>query len=169
LDVGEIIAVAGTEEVLGSDEGSSKGSDTVERLGELESEVGNVHWGHKRDVRVGGNLESGETTSNDSGADDETTKDTLGVCGADRELGDRPEENGTERVEEESGKNGNLVSASLQNFTSNGRVRKVTDTKVSDLKTGGLRLGDVEGVLEVLVEHIEETIGETPQEEKRAE
>jgi hypothetical protein len=34
------------------------------------------------------------------------------------------------------------------------------------LETSRLELGDTENILEVLVQHIEETIGETPQEEE---
>lgn len=88
---------------------------------------------HDGDVRVGGDLEGGETTSNDGGADDETGKDTLGVVGTDGEVGNRPEEDSAERVESETGNDGDLVALSLQNFGSDGRVCEVTNTKVSSL------------------------------------
>jgi hypothetical protein len=128
--------------------------------------VGDVDWGHGRDVRVCSDFERGETASDDGGADDETAKDALLVGGGDRELCDGPEENGAERVEAETHDDGELVSPALQHFTGDGGVGKVTDTEVGDLKTGGLELGDTEDILEVLVKDVEETVGETPQEEE---
>jgi hypothetical protein len=166
LDVGEVVGVGTGEEVFGRDEGAGERGDTVERLGELQSEVGDVDWGHGRDVRVCSDFERGETASDDGGADDETAKDALLVGGGDRELYDGPEENGAERVEAETHDDGELVSPALQHFTGDGGVGKVTDTEVGDLKTGGLELGDTEDILEVLVKDVEETVGETPQEEE---
>jgi hypothetical protein len=133
----------------------------------LESEVCDVDWRHGRDVRVRGDLECGETTSDDGSAGDEPAKDALLVARVDGELCDGPEEDGAERVEGETHDDGELVSAALQDFTGDGGEGKVTDTKVGDLETGGLELGDAEDILEVLVEHDEETVGETPQEEER--
>lgn len=69
--------------------------------------------GHDSDVRVGRHFECGQTAGNDKGADDETGKDGSWVGGTDRELGDRPEEDGTERVETETGDDCELVSASF--------------------------------------------------------
>jgi hypothetical protein len=167
LDVGEVAGVGTGEEVLGSDEGSGEGSDAVERLGELETEVGDVDWRHGGDVGVRGDLECGETTGDDGRADDEAAKDALLVGRVDGELCDGPEEDGAERVEAETHDDGELVSAALQDFTGDGGVGKVTDTKVGDLETGRLELGDAEDILEVLVEDVEETVRETPQEEER--
>ncbi len=42
-----------------------------------------------------------------------------------------------------------------------------TTTEVHDLKTGRLKLRDLEDILEMLVEDIEETVGKSPEEEKR--
>jgi hypothetical protein len=89
--------------------------------------------GHDSDVRVGRDLEGGETTSNNGSADNETGKDCLGVVGTDREVGDRPEEDGTDRVEAETRDDGKLVSSSFEDFTSDRRVSEVTDTEVGGL------------------------------------
>jgi hypothetical protein len=132
----------------------------------LESEVCDVDWRHGRDVRVRGDLECGETTSDDGSAGDEPAKDALLVARVDGELCDGPEEDGPERVEAETHDDGEFVSPALQHFTSDGGVGKVTDTEIGDLKTCGLELGDAEDSLEVLVEDVEETVGETPQEEE---
>lgn len=166
LDASERGAVLIGEEVLGSDEGSSERGDTVEGLGELKSEVGNVVGGHDGYVRVGGDLEGSQTTSDDGGANDETTKDGTGVRGSGK-LGDRPEEDGTDRVEAKSHDDGELVTSSLQNLSGDGREGKVSDTKVSSLKTGRLGFSDTEDISEVGVEDVEETVGETPKEEER--
>lgn len=88
---------------------------------------------HDSDVGVGRDLKGGETTSNDGSADNETSKDSLGVLGADREVSDRPEKDGTERVEAETGDDGELVTFSLEDFTSDRRVGEVTDTEISGL------------------------------------
>jgi hypothetical protein len=99
-------------------------------LRKLQSQTSNVVRWHDSDIRVGGDFKSGETASNHSGADNETGKDGARVGCTDREVCDRPEENSTERVETETGDNGDLVSLSLQDFGSDGRVCKVTNTKV---------------------------------------
>lgn len=166
LDVGEVVGILTGKEVLGSDQRTGERGDTVERLRELKTEVGDAGRGHDRDIRVCRDFERSKTASSDRCADDEAAKDGVGVGGADRELGHRPEKNGAERVKTETHDDGKLVAAALQDFSSNGREGKVTDTKVGSLQAGRLDLGDAENVLEVLVEHIEETVGETPEEEE---
>ena len=142
--------------------------NTVERLGELQSEVGNADGGHDRDIGVGADFKSSKTTGDDSGADDESSEDGLLVLGLVGHGSDGPEQNGTERVERESHDKGLLVSVTLhddglreENVTisdlensvgaecwtySNRRPGKVTNTEVSDLETGRLQLGDVQSV-----------------------
>ena len=166
LDVGEVVGVLTGEKVLGSDQRTGKRSDTVERLRKLETEIRDVGRGHDRYVRVGRDFERGETAGSDGRADDETAKDRIRVGGADRELGDGPEKDGTGRVQGETHDDGEFVAAALQDFGGDGREGKVTDTKVGGLETGRLDLGDAEDVLEVLVEDIEETVCETPEEEE---
>lgn len=148
LNVVEVGLVTAGEEVLGGDEGTGEGSDTVHRLRDLETEVGGADRGHDSDVRVGGSLEGSETTSNDSSADDETTEDGL-VVTADGELCNGPEENGTERVERETHDDSLLVAATLEDLSGDRGEGKVTDTEVGDLKTSRLELGDVKDILEV--------------------
>ena len=48
-------------------------------------------------------------------------------------------------------------------------MRELRLTEVGDLETGRLELGDTEHVLEVLVEHIKETVGKTLYREGRRE
>lgn len=85
---------------------------------------------HDSDVGVGRDFKCSETTSNDGSADDETGKDGLGIVGTDGKVGDGPEQDGTERVEAETGDDGDLVSFSLEDFTSDRRVSEVTNTEV---------------------------------------
>lgn len=165
LDVGQVVGVLVGEEVLGGDQWSGERGDSVERLGELQSEVGYVVGWDDRDVRVGGDFERGQTTSDDGGADDETTEDGL-VGGFTGEFGDWPEEDGTKRVEAESHDDSGLVTSSLHNLSGDRGEGKVTDTEVGSLKTGRLGLCDTEDLSEVTVEDIEETVCETPKEEE---
>lgn len=83
------------------------------------------------------------------------------------EVSSRPEEDGTEGVERETHEDGDFVALALHDLSSDGREEQVTAAEVDDLETGGLQLGDVEDGLEMLIEHIEETVGETPEEEER--
>jgi len=89
--------------------------------------------GHDSDVRVGRDFEGGETTSNNGSADDETGKDGLRVVGTDGEVSDRPEENSTDRVESETRDDGDLVTFSFEDFTSDRGVSEVTNTEVGGL------------------------------------
>lgn len=165
LDVCKGVRVLVGEEVLGGDQWSGERGDSVERLGELQSEVGHVVGWDDRDVRVGGDFERGQTTSDDGGADDETTEDGL-VGGFTGVFGDWPEEDSTKRVETQTHDDGGLVTSSLHDLSGNRREGKVTDTKVGSLKTSRLSLRDTEDRPEVTVEDIEETVCETPEEEE---
>jgi hypothetical protein len=125
-----------------------------------------VRW-DDRDIRVGGDFKGCQTTSDNGGADDETTKDGL-VGGFTGEFGDWPEEDSTKRVEAETHNDGCLVTSSLHDFSCDRREGEVTDTEISGLETGRLGLCDTENLSEVTVEDIEETVRETPKEEERS-
>ena len=72
--------------------------NTVERLRELQSEVGNADRRHDRDVGVGADFKSSKTTGDDSGADDESSEDGLLVVGLVGHGSDGPEQDSPERV-----------------------------------------------------------------------
>ena len=101
-------------------------------LRELQSQTGNVVRGHDSNVGVGGHFECCQTAGNDKGADDETGKDCSWLGGTDGELGDGPEEDGTDRVESETGDDGELVSSSFEDLSSDRRVDEVTTTEVGN-------------------------------------
>ena len=103
-------------------------------LRELQSQTGNVVRRHDRDIRVGRDFKCGKTAGDDESADYKARKDRLGVGSADREFGDGPEEDGTNRVESETGNDGELVTAAFQDLGSDGRVAEVTTTEVGDWK-----------------------------------
>lgn len=166
LDVGEVVLVLAGEEELGGDEGTDEGSDTVPRLAELETSGGRLGGADDDSVRVGGSFESSETASDNESASAETTKDSATVGVAISRLGNRPEQNSTERVESETHQDGELVAAALEDLSGNGREEEITATKVHDLQASGLELCDAEDGLEMLVEDIEKTVGETPEEEE---
>lgn len=166
LDVVQVVGVGSGEEVLRGDQRAGERRDTVERLRELQSERGMFVWREDRDVRVGSDLERSQTTGDDRSADDEATEDSMRVLGVGAELGDRPEEDGAQGVQAETHDDSKFVAFTLHDLSGDRRVGKVSDTEVGDLKTGGLELGDVERVLEVLVQDVEETVCEAPEEEQ---
>jgi hypothetical protein len=85
-----------------------------------------------------------------------------------REVSSRPEHDGTDGVEGKTHQNTDLVTESLENLSSDGGEDEVTTSKVHDLETGGLELCNTENILEMLVQDIEETVRETPEEEERS-
>ncbi len=72
----------------------------------------------------------------------------------------------SDRVQGKSHENGYLVALTSHDFCSNGREDEVAATKVHDLQTSTLQLGDAEDILEMLVENVEEAIREAPEEEE---
>jgi len=167
LNIVEVVLVTAREEVLGSNEGTGEGSHAVERLGELQPKGSDVERLQGRHVGVRGDLERSQATSDNGRACNESTEDCSSIGAGRGRLRDRPKQDSTQRVEGQTGDDGDLVTLAFENFTGNGRVTEVTDTEIGDLKTGGLKLGDMKDVLEVLVQYIEETVRETPQEEQR--
>ena len=166
LNVGEVVLVLTGEEGVGSNERSDEGSNTVPGLAELETSRGALRSTNDDGVGVGGSLEGSKTAGDDQGADTEATEGSR-CLGGTGEVCSRPEENGTERVEGETHQDGDLVTLSLEDLSGNWRVAEVTTTEVHDLEASGLELGNAEDSLEVLVENIEETVRETPEEEER--
>ena len=82
-------------------------------------------------------------------------------------MGSWPEHDSTDGVQRKTHKNTDLVTETLQDLSGDGREDEVTTTKVHDLKTGGFELCDAEDILEMLVQDIEKTVRETPEEEQR--
>lgn len=117
-------------------------------------------------IGVGRGFEGSKTASNDESASQETTESSL-LVGRGREMSDRPEEDGSKRVESETHENRDLVALALENFSGNGRKAEVTTAEVHDLETGRLETRNAENCLEMLVEDIEKTVRETPEEEER--
>jgi len=162
----ERVGVCAREEVLRGDEGTDEGSDTVPGLAELQTSGGKCWVADHNCVRVGGGLKGSKTTGNDQSAGKETTEGS-GCVLLGSEMSSRPEEDGTERVEAEAHDDGSLVTPALEDLSGNGREDEVTTTEVHDLKTGRLKPCDTQDVLEVLVQDIEQTVRETPEEEQR--
>jgi len=73
----------------------------------------------------------------------------------------------SDRVQGKSHENGELVALTSHDLCSDGCVAEVSTTEVHDLKASALQLGDPKDILEVLVEDIEETVRETPEEKER--
>ena len=105
-------------------------------------------------IGVGSSFEGSKTTGDDKCAGAESSERCKAVLIA-LEVCCGPEEDSAEGVETETHENGDLVSLSLHDFSSNWREEQVTTTEVDDLETGGLKLGDIEDSLEMLVQDIE--------------
>lgn len=89
-----------------------------------------------------------------SSADEKTAEGGLLVVGR-SELGDRPEEDGTESVKSETHDDGELVRLSLEDLSGDVGESEVSETEVHDLKTGRLEPSDIEDLLGVLVQDTE--------------
>lgn len=165
LHVGEVVGVGAGEEGMGGNEWSNEGSDTVPSLAELQTSGGGLGSTNDDSVRVGGSLESSKAAGDDESAGTEATEGCLAV-GRVGKVRSRPKHDGAERVERETHKDGELVALPLQNLSSDRGVKKVTTAKVHDLETGRFELCDAKDSLEVLVEDIEKTVRETPQEKE---
>lgn len=167
LDVGEVVLVGTAEEGLGGDERADEGSNTVPGLAELQTSGGPGRVTNDDSVGVCRDFEGGKTAGDDESAGAETTEGSCGVVGR-AEVGGRPEHDGTERVESKTHDDSELVALAPQDLSSDGGEEQVATTEVHDLETGRLELCDAEHILEVLVEDIEKTVGETPEEEERS-
>lgn len=189
LDGGELNRVRVLEEGVGGNGGTDEGGETVERLGKVEAESGALRGtedgdvgavgseessaaarrlrrrrrrsGRKRGKRkkdvLGVDLEGCETATDDKGAAREGPEDGV--------LGGRPEEEGAGNVETKTDEDGGAVRET------GGKVRRgdgkdKVGAKVGNLDGGGLKLGDVERVLDLLVENVDEGVRETPEEEE---
>lgn len=73
----------------------------------------------------------------------------------------RPEHESADGVEGESEVDSLLVAEARNDDSDDGREDDVS-AEVGDLEESGLELGDAEEGLEVLVQDIEETVGESP-------
>jgi len=166
LDVGEVVSVLAGEESLGSDERTDEGSNTVPGLAELETRRGSLGVTDDNGVGVGSSLKSGKTASNDQSASTETTEGCRGI-GLGGEVSSRPEHDSTDRVERKTHQDTDLVAESLEDLSSDGGEDEVTTTEVHDLETRRLELGNAKDILEMLVQDIEKTVRETPEEEER--
>jgi len=165
LDVGKIVGVLAGEESLGGDEGTDERSNTVPGLAELETRRGGSWVTNDNGVRVGSSFEGSESTGDNKSAGAETTERS-GCIGLRTEVGRWPEHNSTDGVERKTHEDTDLVTETLQDLSGDGGENEITASKVHYLKTGGLELCDTEDILEMLVQDIEKTVRETPEEEQ---
>lgn len=146
------------EDDVGSKERSNDGTDSLDGLRQLETELRPFRRTADGNVGVGGDLECRQTRSSEEHGTAETTEASLDGRG--------PEHERTDAVDGETEDEGVAVSELAEEPT---RVCQGTDevgTKVGTLETRRLTLGNVKSDLETGVEHIEKTVGETPAEEE---
>lgn len=160
LDSGEVLAISANilEDHVGSKDWSNNGTDSLEGLRELETELRPLWWTADGDVRVGSSLEGGQTRANDEHGAAEATEAALDSRG--------PEHQSADAVDQKTEDEGVAVSKLAHEPT---RVCERTDEvgpEVSSLQTGGLALADVKSDLEAGVQDVEKTICKTPEEEE---
>jgi len=95
------------------------------------------------------------------GAGNEATERSF-LVGSTAEMRSRPEHDRAERVESQAHDDCFFVTEATHNLCCNRAEDEVATSEVGDLKTGRFKLGDTQYPLEMRVEHIEETVGETP-------
>lgn len=159
------VCIFTAEECLGRNEGPNEGGDTVPALTELETSRCSGGVTDDDSVGIGGRLQGCKTAGDHKGACQETTKGSLLVlrCG---EMSDWPEKDSTQGIQSKAHQDGDFVTLALEDFGSNRREAEVATAKVHNLKTGGLETGNAEYCLEMLVEDIEQSVTEAPEEEE---
>jgi hypothetical protein len=146
------------ENDLGSKDRSNDGTNSLNGLRQLETELRPLGRTADSNVRVGRDLEGRQARSSKEHGTAETTKAALNSG--------RPEHECADAVDGQSEDESVAVSKLAQEPT---RVRQGADevsAKVRSLKTRRFTLGDVQRDLEARVEDIEKAVGESPHEEE---
>lgn len=156
LDLAEILGVL--EEHSGGEQRSDDGANSLERLRQLKTELGESGRTASGDEWVGGGLEGGETASDDEEGATEATEGLID--------GGRPEHESTDGVDEETKDEGPSVAELSYEPTGVCKRSDEVGPEVGTLETTSLGGCDVESSLELGVQDIEETVGETPHEEE---
>jgi len=130
----------------------------LDGLRELKTELRQSWRTAGGDIWVGRRLERGQTGANNEEGAAETSKG--------RVFGGRPEHQRTNAVDAEAGDEGPPITPISDDPSGIRQRADEVGTKVSSLKTTSFGGRDVQCGLKFGVQDIEETIGETPQEEE---
>lgn len=158
LNLGQIILGGVGEEDTAGKKWSNDRADSLERLGQFETELGESGRSASSDEGVRTSLERRQTGTDNEERATETAEGSVD--------GRRPEHQGTDTVDAQAGNEGPPVTELSHDPTGVGERADEVGTEVGTLQTTGFRGSNVEGGLELGVQNIEETVGETPEEEE---
>ena len=154
-DVGRL-ALSGEEEVAAG-HGSEDPAQTVEGLREIDALFAVFGVAEHRDIGVGRGFEEGESATDDEEAAEEEGE------GHDLRAGN--EEQRADAVENEAEQHTGTVAVAANEGAGRQRHEEITAVD-HDLDESRFGFSEVQRVLEVLVQYIENAVGEAPQKEK---
>ena len=134
-------------------------ADAVATLREVDAGGPELGRAERRGVGVGDGLEAGQPGGQDEQPDQEGTE------GTDSSRRDEPE--GADGDQAEADHDGALVPEPARQHAGWNGHQEVTHV-VRELHQGGLGLGDVQRILEVLVQHVDHAVAQPPEQEEGA-
>ena len=134
-------------------------ADAVAALRQVDAGRAGVGRAERRRVGVGDGFETGQTGRQDEKADQE------GAEGADLGRGNEPE--GANRNQRQADDDPALVAKAPGQHPGRNSHKEVPHV-VRELHERRLCLGDVQRVLEVLVEHVDHAVAQSPKQKERA-
>ena len=146
------------EEELTDAEGGKDAAQTIERLREVQSAGSGLPGTQFGNVWIGGCFEEHQSASDDEEAEEEG-REAAYRC-------PRNKEDGTQTEEQEAEHHAPAITILIDEDARRYSHEEITQIG-SYLDQGRLGDTDVQGILEVLVEHIENGTREAPQEEER--
>ena len=154
-DVGRLVFVV--EEEVTTGHRADNPTQTVEGLREIDALFAVFGLAEYGDIGVGGGFEEGESAPDDEEAAEEEGE------GHDLRAGN--EEQRADAVEDKAEQHAGTVAVAANEGAGGQRHEEISAVD-HDLDVGRFGFGEVQRVLEVLVQHIENAVGETPQKEE---
>ena len=154
-DVGRLVFVV--EEEVTTGHRTDNPTQTVEGLREIDALFAVFGLAEHGDIGVGGGFEEGESAPDDEEATEEEGE------GHDLRAGN--EEQRADAVENKAEQHAGTVAVAANEGAGGQRHEEISAVD-HDLDVGRFGFGEVQRVLEVLVQHIENAVGETPQKEE---
>ncbi len=136
--------------------GPEEDPQRVERLREVEAARGVARLAEHAHIGVGGGFEKAQSGGQHEHGDDEK-REALGLR--------RWHEQERARRRDRQSRNQPELIAARAHHAAGGKAHQQIGAEIGDLKPGGLRLADMQGLLEMLVEHVQKAIGQPPDEE----
>ena len=144
------------EEDRAADQGAEEDAQGIERLGQVQPLRGLGRIAQDVDVGVGAGLQDAQ-----AGGENEHRADE-GQEGARARR--RDEQQGADGGDRQTRHDAELVAARVQQHARRDRQQQI-GPEIGDLQPGAVGLADAQRLLEMLVQHVQQTIGQTPDQE----